>query len=174
MHVHGCSYWKDHLYKRCEVSPDAFAVLGDRFRGEIPTIKVVKCPPNSRHRCKWSSCRWLLLFHKISMAADHVIESYQWRLQKAPYVSNRCDPLELRSLQFGFQEIQQDSETGLFFNSLNFLYLLQSSIDGKAVDIFNIIVLHPEMAHRWGGSITNSYVSWMSLLILCLFTRLKI
>ncbi|XP_067021155.1 stAR-related lipid transfer protein 3-like [Acropora muricata] len=38
------------------------------------------------------------------------------------------------------------------------IFRLKSSIEGKAVDIFNIIVLHPEMAHKWGGSITNSYV----------------
>lgn len=98
------------------------------------------------------------------MAADHVI-----------YVHNRCDPVKLRSSRFSFQMRQQEPETGLFFfNLLHCLHLLQSSIEGKAVDIFNIIVLHPEMAHKWGGSITNSYVSWMSLLILCLFTRLKI
>ena len=64
-------------------------------------------------------------------------------------------------LAIRFQIRQQEPETGLFFffNLLNCLHLLQSSIEGKAVVIFNIIVLHPEMAHKWGGSITNSYVS---------------
>ena len=83
------------------------------------------------------------------MAADHVI-----------YVHNRCDPVKLRSSRFSFQnKTARARNRAFFFNLLNCLHLLQSSIEGKAVDIFNIIVLHPEMAHKWGGSVTNSYVS---------------
>ncbi|XP_068670849.1 stAR-related lipid transfer protein 3-like isoform X2 [Montipora foliosa] len=38
------------------------------------------------------------------------------------------------------------------------IYRLKSSLDGKTEDIFNLIVLRPDMAHKWGGSITDSYV----------------
>lgn len=68
---------------------------------------------------------------------------------------------QLMSLNDGWNtEKEKDGITveSRFIASGRKIFRLKSSIEGKAVDIFNIIVLHPEMAHKWGGSITNSYV----------------
>lgn len=68
---------------------------------------------------------------------------------------------QLMSLNDGWNtEKEKDGITveSRFVASGRKIFRLKSSIEGKAVDIFNIIVLHPEMAHKWGGSITNSYV----------------
>ena len=36
---------------------------------------------------------------------------------------------------------------------------LKDSLDAKAEDVFNLVILHPEDASKWGGNITYSCVS---------------
>lgn len=38
------------------------------------------------------------------------------------------------------------------------IYRLKGSLDAKAEDVFNLIVLHPENATKWGGNVTYSCV----------------
>ena len=35
----------------------------------------------------------------------------------------------------------------------------KDSLDAKAEDVFNLVILHPENAPKWGGNITFSCVS---------------
>ncbi|KAL9967473.1 hypothetical protein ACROYT_G025698 [Oculina patagonica] len=38
------------------------------------------------------------------------------------------------------------------------IYRLKSSVDAKAEDVFNLVILHPEDAPKWGGNVTYSCV----------------